>query len=173
MSRHARHPFGSFGASASASASASAVCCVLALATPFAGAQTIADYSRVQRALLESAMTLAAARSAGVVVAAPASAASVPASAPTTSAPRLTSPPALPAVPAVQVSGVFAARGGAVAEVVVNATAYVLGVGQGVPGTAWHVETIAVDRVVLVRQGGALVADAAGVRRVFALPALR
>ena len=73
----------------------------------------------------------------------------------------------------MQVSGVFASRDGAVAEVVVNATPYLLGVGQGVPGTAWHVAAIAIDRVVLSRQAGSLAStDAPAGRQVFALPAL-
>ena len=143
--------------------------CVLALVAPLVGAQTIADYSRAQRALLESTMSQAAARSAGLAASAPAVAVaastSVAASAPS---PRV----AMPAVAStVQVSGVFASRGGAVAEVVVNATAYLLAAGQGVPGTAWHVETVAIDRVVLGRQGGAGATDADGTRRIFPLPA--
>ena len=159
MSRLARRPLASFRGPMS---------CVLALVAPLIDAQTIADYSRAQRALLESTMSQAAARSAGLATSAPAVAApaSVAASAPP---PRM----AMPAMaPAVQVSGVFASRGGAVAEVVVNATAYLLGAGQGVPGTAWHVETVAIDRVVLGRQGGAGAPDAEGTRRIFALPAL-
>jgi hypothetical protein len=141
--------------------------CVLMFAAPLVGAQTIADYSRAQRALLESTMSQAAARSAGFGASAPAAvstsgAASAPAA-------RIT----LPAmVPALQVSGVFAARGTAVAEVVVNARAYLLGAGQGVPGTAWHVEAVAVDKVVLARPGGPGIADAEGARKVFRLPAL-
>ena len=159
MSRPARRPLVSFRGPVSYA---------LVLVAPLVGAQTIADYSRAQRALLESTMSQAAARSAGMAASVPVMAAStsVAASAPL---PRM----AMPAVaPAVQVSGVFAARGGAVAEVVVNATAYLLGAGQRVPGTAWHVETIAIDRVVLGRQGGAGATDAEGVRRVFPLPAL-
>ena len=132
-------------------------------------AQTIADYSRAQRALLETTMSQAAARSAGVGASTPAIA---------VSAPLLAAPvslrPTLPSLaPTVQVSGVFAARGSAVAEVVVNATAYLLGSGQGVPGTPWHVESIAIDRVVLARQGGAPMSDAEGTRKVFPLPVLR
>ncbi len=143
--------------------------CVLALVAPLVGAQTIADYSRAQRALLESTMSQAAARSAGLAASAPAAVAASTGVAASASSPRV----AMPAVaPTVQVSGVFASRGGAVAEVVVNATAYLLAAGQGVPGTAWHVETVAIDRVVLGRQGGAGATDADGTRRIFPLPAL-
>jgi hypothetical protein len=146
---------------------------VLALCAPCVGAQTIADYSRAQRVLLENAMTQAATRSAGMAASAampvPATVASAAAS-PSMPAPHAPLPPM---APVVRVSGVFASRDGAVAEVVVNATPYLLGAGQGVPGTVWHVETIAIDRVVLSRHGGVFAAvDAEAARKVFALPAL-
>ncbi len=162
MSRHARLALASF---------AGWMSCVLVLVAPPAAAQTIADYSRAQRALLESTMSQAAARSAGLGASAPATMApTAPAAAAPASAPRL----AMPAMaPVVQVSGVFASRGEAVAEVVVNATAYLLGVGQAVPGTTWHVQAIAIDRVVLGRTGGARPTDAEDARKVFPLPALR
>lgn len=144
------------------------IACVLMLVARLAGAQTIADYSRAQSAWLETTMSQAAARSAGLGASAPApsAAAKPPASTP---APRLPMP--IPA-PAVQVSGVFASGASAVAEVMVNATAYLLNAGQGVPGTAWRVETVTVDKVVLARPGGPLSSDAALARRVFSLPAL-
>lgn len=82
--------------------------------------------------------------------------------------------PLPPAAPALQVSGVFASSQGVFAEVVVNATPYLLGAGQGVPGTAWQVESVAVDRVVLSRHAGvASVAEAQAARKIFPLPALR
>jgi hypothetical protein len=155
-----------------------AVTFALALFAPGVEAQTIADYSRAQRAMLETAMAQAAARSAGLGASAPASPGSAtmasPAAsllaAPVAAASRMT----LPAPsPAVQVSGVFSTSAGSLAEVVVDATAYLLRAGEGVPGTAWHVETVAIDRVVLSRQGRGTVADAEGSRRSFALPALR
>ncbi|MCK9686982.1 hypothetical protein [Scleromatobacter humisilvae] len=114
-------------------------------------------------------MSQSAARSAGMAASAPAVGASAPV-APAAPVPRVTMPVI---APAIQVSGVFASRDGAVAEVVVNATAYLLAVGQGVPGTPWHVEAIAVDRVVLGRQGNAGGTAADGARRAFSLPALR
>lgn len=155
-----------------------AVTCLLVLSAPEAGAQTIADYSRAQRAMLETAMTQAAARSAGLGASAPASPASTPMAVATNPpvaaqaavASRMTPPSPSPAV---QVSGVFATSAGSLAEVVVDATAYLLRAGEGVPGTAWHVETVAIDRVVLSRQGRGAVADFEGSRRTFALPALR
>ena len=145
---------------------------MLLLGCPIARAQTIADYSRAQRLLLESTMSQAAARSAGLGAPAPAAAASVAAT-PAASTPR-PMPPSLPAPgPGIQVSGVFASSASSVAEIVVNATAYLLQAGQGVPGTGWHVESVAVDRVVLSRRAGAAAADADGAVKVFALPVLR
>jgi len=157
MSRHAKHWI---------LAAAWACRAGLSLAVSAAGAQTIADYSRAQRAMLESTMAQAAARSAGLGASAPASTAAAAAPPPT---PRPASPPA---VPIVQVGGVFACADGIVAEVIVNATAYLLGAGQGVPGTIWQVESIEVDRVVLGRHG-TTAGDAEGARKVFALPTLR
>lgn len=158
MLRHVRQAIASAGG---------ALSCGLALVVPLAGAQTIADYSRAQSAWLESTMSQAAARSAGLAASAPAVSApavSAPAAmVPSAPAPRLPMP--APA-PAVHVSGVFASSAGAVAEVIVDATAYLLGVGQGVPGTAWRVEAIAIDKVVLGRPG------AASSGKVFTLPAL-
>lgn len=145
----------------------------LALGSFAAMAQTIGDYSRAQRLVLENAMSQAAARSAGLPASVPIVAASA-APVPPLPAPRVAATVAPPTLtPGVQVSGVFASGASAVAEVVVNATAYLLQAGQGVPGTPWHVESVGVDRVVLSRLGGAGVTDAEGARKVFALPALR
>ena len=164
MSRHVSHLPASSGWFMAA---------LLALLPSWVGAQTIADYSRAQRALLETTMAQAAARSAGMGASAPApspaTAASV-AAAPSMPAPHAPLPPT---TPAIQVSGVFASSDGALAEVVVNVTPYLLGAGQGVPGTAWHVESIAIDRVVLSRHGSVVAAaDTEAARKVFALPAL-
>jgi type IV pilus biogenesis protein PilP len=156
--------------------------CVLALAaTPAIDAQTIADYSRAQRLLLESTMAQAAARSAGLgasipAVGAPSSVTPLPALQPARASlpqrPQGGAPLPVPAT--LQVSGVFASSRGVVAEVVVNATPYLLGAGQGVPGTAWRVESVTVDGVVLARRGAAPTApEAPGARKVFPLPALR
>ncbi|MBW8778709.1 MAG: hypothetical protein JF585_05785 [Burkholderiales bacterium] len=140
------------------------------LVVPLAGAQTIADYSHAQRAWLESTMSQAAARSAGLAASTPPAtvpvtaslAASAPAGRRTMAAPE----------PVVQVSGVFAAGSRAVAQVMVDATAYLLRVGQGVPGTAWRVQAIAIDKVVFGRADGAASTNVQGARKVFSLPAL-
>lgn len=139
-------------------------------------AQTIGDYSRAQRLMLESAMSQSAARSAGVSASSPVAAAPVK-SAPASPAPRLAAAPAVAALPApapsVQVSGVFTSGASSLAEVVVNATAYLLQAGQCVPGTPWRVESVAVDRVVLAGHAAAAASDLESVRKVFRLPALR
>lgn len=146
-------------------------CAALTLASvaPLAPAQTIGDYSRAQRAMLESAMTQSAARSAGLGAPAPASAASMPA--PPAALPAHTAWP--PPMPSIEVSGVFASSAGTIAEVVVNSTPYLLAAGERVPGTPWEVRAVAVDRVVLARQGSAAADDAGAGWRIFALPALR
>jgi hypothetical protein len=146
---------------------------VVVLVAPLADAQTIADYSHAQRVALENAMTQAAARSAGVAGPAPAVAAAAGASSVPVAAPIRQTLPAPAPTPEIQVSGVFAAGGGAVAEVVVNSTPYLLASGEQVPGTPWEVRLVAVDRVVLGRRGAANAVDAAGGLRVFALPTLR
>jgi len=160
MSRRVSHPL---------SRGLRSVAAILVIVAPPAPAQTIADYSRAQRAMLENAMTQSAARSAGLGAAAPASAASM--SAPPAVLPAHAALP--PPGPSVEVSGVFASSAGAIAEVVVNSTAYLLEPGQRVPGTAWEVRAVAVDRVVLARQGSVSADDAGARWRVFALPALR
>lgn len=147
---------------------------VLAALPLVAPAQTIADYSRAQRAVLESTMAQAAARSAGLAASAPA----VPAL-PTPSAPAVPVPALLPdprafaqaGAASVQVSGVFASAAGAVAEIDVEGTPYLLAAGQAVPGSGWRVESVAVDRVVLSRREPA--GRVEPLRRVFALPPLR
>lgn len=145
------------------------IACRLTVAAPQAQAQTIADYSRAQRAWLESTMTQAAAHSAGLGASAPTAPPPASMTAAGASAPR---PSAVPAMLAVQVSGVFATGGGAVVEVMVNATAYLLGAGQAVPGTPWRVESVAVDKVVLGHAAGVPSLDSRSVRKVFWLPAL-
>lgn len=139
-----------------------------------APAQTIADYSQAQRAWLETTMSQSAARAAGTAASTPLASLRAPESAvPTIAAPlRVAALPSI-AAPSVQVNGVFKSGAIAVAEVLVNATAYLLEPGQPVPGTPWQVDAVAVDRVVLTRQGGGVHVDGEGTRRVFSLPAMR
>lgn len=136
--------------------------------------QTIADYSRAQRELIEATISQASARSAALAASAPSAAAS---SAPSPSSPPTVARGAAPAQPAganVSVNGVFASPSRTVAEVVVDGFVWLLAVGQPVPGTPWRVQVVAADRVVLARREAAgLVATAESASRVFALPAPR
>ena len=157
-----------------------AACAAGLLAVSMGGsvaAQTIADYSRAQRAVLESAMVQAAARSAAWPASAAAAAAAASASAPAAALPppaAAVAPRPLPVRdPELQVSGVFASASQTVAELLVDGHAYLLSAGQGVPGTSWSVAVIAVDRVVLQRPQAALSGgEAAHLRKSFTLPAL-
>jgi type IV pilus biogenesis protein PilP len=150
---------------------ASALLMLAVLATSSA-AQTIADYSRAQRAFIEAGMAQATARAAAMAASGVASSASGPSKPPAVSEPQ---PPAEPPLPVVTVEGVFDSGVRTLAEISVDGHPYLLSTGQTVPGTAWHVEAIEIDRVVLTRTarerapaGGRVVAS-----KVFALPALR
>jgi len=123
--------------------------CVFAVS---ARAQTIADYSRAQRAVMENTMSQAAARAAGLAASVPAAGASAPNALPA-AVPR----PAArePRWPVPIVSGVFSSPRSVAVEVAVNGVAYLLVPGQGVPGTAWHVESVSAEQAVLRRLGGA------------------
>jgi hypothetical protein len=120
-----------------------------------AQAQTIADYGRSQRAVLQATMTQNAARAATLA----ASAASTPtaAASPAVPAPGVAAPPLGPrrsladVEPVIHVTGTFASASRTVAEVAVDDRVYLLASGQPVPGTAWHVASIAPERVVLAR----------------------
>ena len=118
-------------------------------------AQTIGDYSRAQRALIESNIARNAARhgAAGPVElpVLPPAAASVPAQALS---------PALPPRPAsvepqVTVTGVIVTSTKALAEVWVDGVSYMLTAGQPVPGAPWTVSAVAANRVVLSNGRGA------------------
>ena len=117
-----------------------------------AGAQTIADFSRSQRLLLEATMAQNAQRLAALNAAAAASAASAPAAA--SAPPRLPRPVALPE-PILRVSGAFVSGSRRLAEVAVDGHGYLLTIGDVVPGTGWRVAAIAADQVVLDRGGAA------------------
>ncbi len=156
---------------------ASFATCAVSWQVPAQG-QTIADYSRAQRAWLENAMSQSAARSAGAAASASASAVLAPprGPAPDAAAARSVWPVSMPLPtlpPSVQVSGVFESGTVSLAEVVVNATAYLVQVGQRIPGTVWQVDAIAADRVVLGRRGVAGAGDGEGLRKTFSLPAMR
>lgn len=128
---------------------------VISLMCAASHAQTIGDYSRAQRAMIESNIARHAARPGGtgpvdLPVLPPAAA----------SAPAQTLPPALPSRPSsvepqVTVTGVIVTSTKALAEVWVDGVSYMLSAGQPVPGAPWTVSTVAAHRVVLSGGRGA------------------
>jgi type IV pilus biogenesis protein PilP len=150
-------------------ADSSILALVLSVVVSSPGAQTIADYSRAQRSLLEATMAQAAARSAALG----ASSASAPSSAPA-NPPATTPLPRTAEVPeaVVSVGGVFETPARTVAEIAVNGAVYLLAPGQPVPGTSWRVEAVEVDRVVIARPGTRH-GESTRVVRSFPLPAPR
>jgi type IV pilus biogenesis protein PilP len=141
--------------------------------TASVGAQTIADYSRSQRALLEATMAQAAARSAALSASSAASASAAPAPMPPAAPAR---PSASAAEALVSVGGVFESPARVLAEIVVNGTPYLLAPGQPVPGTPWRIAAIDVEHVVLTRPGNTMPGirgEPRGVTQIFALPAPR
>ena len=120
----------------------------LAVAPALSAAQTIADYSRSQRVVLEATMSQNAARAAALVAPAASAAASTPGTSPPAAA---RARPLPPLEPTLRVSGVFASAGRSLAEVGVDGASWLLAAGQPVPGTPWHVASITPDRVVLAR----------------------
>jgi hypothetical protein len=122
--------------------------------TPQARAQSIGDYSRAQRAVIESAIsrngprppvelpTLAPAKGPG-----PLKDAGVP-TGPPPSPPSIPKP-AEPAQTDIAVTGVVLSSAVSLAEVVIDGAPFLLSSGQRVPGTRWSVSTVDADRVVL------------------------
>lgn len=117
-----------------------------------AGAQTIADYSRSQRAVIEAEIARNNAQSTGGRASAtplPLPGAAGPAALPSPSRPPERPLPPIEVEPRLSVSGVFVSARHAVAEVIVEGVPYMLSAGQDVPGTAWRVQKVTVERVVL------------------------
>jgi hypothetical protein len=137
---------------------------------PLARAQTIADYSHAQRALLEATLSQSAARASGLAAPPPPTA--------TSTAPiaRPTEPRRSAEIidPVVEVAGVFVSSTRSIVEVDVRGAAFLLAAGQDVPGTPWRVDVIAAGHVVLSRRdprspGG----DEKSRRTTVAFPTLR
>ncbi|WP_157603782.1 hypothetical protein [Rhizobacter sp. Root1221] len=126
---------------------------VVSCAAASAHAQTIGDYSRAQRAVIESTIARSALRpSSGGPVGLPAlpqAAASAPLVPLPQAAPPRRDMPEESSAPQVAVTGVVVTPNKALAEVVVDGVAYMLSAGQSVPGTPMTVATVAADRVVL------------------------
>lgn len=127
------------------------LCACMAL-TPAAQAQTIGDYSRSHRSVLEAEMAKNIAKA---LASAPNTGAATP---PTSPAPQ---PPAnpLPAMPMagmpmgvppdISVTGVIILAKQAMAELHLNGETFLLLAGDKVPGTAWVVGSIRSDQVIL------------------------
>lgn len=119
---------------------------------------TIGDLSAVQRAAIEEETRRTKLRmqagSEGILVPPPSQGATAipvvatPASSPA-SAPRAL----VQSEPRMAVTGVAKLRGGWVVEVVTDSGAYLLGAGQAVPQTAWLVDVVDEQQVVLSRPG--------------------
>lgn len=130
----------------------------VAMSWDTASGQTIADYSRSQRAVIEAEIARNNAKATNA--ASPALASPLPSFDHAASARGL---PPLPAAapravaapdesndaPRLVVSGVFVSKTRAVAEVLVEGASYMLTAGQDVPGTSWRVQSVSIDRVVL------------------------
>jgi len=134
-----------------------AIGALVSLACAALQAQTIGDYSRAQRAVIESTIARNGARHGAQ------GPTELPALLPlAASAPIPTTPSALPrptpiepAMPQVTVAGVVVTPSKALAEVSVDGATYMLTVGQPVPGTPWSVTTVSSHRVVLSGGPGA------------------
>ncbi len=126
---------------------------VISLMCTASHAQTIGDYSRAQRAIIESNIARHAARHTATgpvdLPVLPPAAASAPAM-----PPALLPPPA-PVAPQVTVTGVIVTSSKALAEVWVDGVSYMLAEGQRVPGAPWTVSAVAAHRVVLSGGRGA------------------
>lgn len=133
------------------------VACLLG-STATTEAQTIADYSRSQRAAIDATIARQGGRAPTLPTLAPAPPVplptlAVPAAASAAPA-RSAAPPAERDGPLVSVSGAFLSSSQGLAEVQVDGVAYMLPAGEAVPGTDWVVDRIQADRVVLVKARG-------------------
>jgi hypothetical protein len=145
------------------------VCALLAWGCSVAQAQSIGDYSRAQRAVLESEMAKNIAKAMGASTSTPGTAV-LPAMAPrplmgapvaTTALPGMAPMPAatsMEAMPEVRsatpqneiaISGVIVLASRAMAELQTGRDTFLLFVGDKVPGTPWVVQSIKADHVVL------------------------
>jgi hypothetical protein len=117
-----------------------------------AHAQSIGDYSRAQRAVIESTIARSGVRPPVALPSLPAPA--LPAN-PGTAAPALPPlpPPAVkpaePPAPDITVTGVIFSPTLVLTEVLVDGTPFLLSQGQRVPGTRWLVSRVEAEQVVL------------------------
>lgn len=145
------------------------VCAFLAWGCSVAQAQSIGDYSRAQRAVLESEMAKNIAKAMGAntstpgtavsqamapwpLMGAPVATSALPGRAPMPAVPPMEAMPAArSAAPSdeIAVSGVIVLASRAMAELQTGGDTFLLFVGDKVPGTPWVVKSIKADRVVL------------------------
>jgi hypothetical protein len=124
-----------------------------------AQAQTIGDYSRAQRAVIESTIARSSSRPAGPgpvgLPTLPPAGASAPGFPLPSGLSNSVARSDLPGAPQVSVTGVIVTSARTVAEVQVDGVPYLLDPGEPVPGTPWSVVHVADDRVVLREAAGA------------------
>ena len=117
-----------------------------------AHAQSIGDYSRAQRAVIESAIARSGVRPPVELPSLPTPASPGREGAAPLALPPLPPPavkPAEPPVPDIAVTGVIISPTAGLAEVLVDGTPFLVSRGQRVPGTRWLVSRVEADLVVL------------------------
>lgn len=117
-----------------------------------AHAQSIGDYSRAQRAVIESAIARSGVRSPVALPSMPPPASPGSAASTAPALPPLPPPeakPAEPPAPEIAVTGVIVSSTLVLTEVLVDGTPFLLSQGQRVPGTRWLVSRVDADQVVL------------------------
>jgi hypothetical protein len=144
------------------------VLAALSAMTLCAHGQSIADYSRAQRELLEISTVQAVARAIGPTVtpASEAATTSRPAPSPVGNTPPGTNankPVPMQDDPDIRLNGVVATANHCIAEMSINGVAYLLLEGSTLPATNWMVRSVSENGVVIARQArarGALPPDA-------------
>lgn len=128
--------------------------CIVWLAWSFSGlvqAQTILDYSRVQRAALEAEMAKGGLKASGAVASAPEALSQPPAWTPELRSARPSSIDSSDAPPPLVVNGAMILPSRALAEVQVAGVTHYLSQGDRVPGTPWSVSQISARQVALAQ----------------------
>jgi hypothetical protein len=122
-----------------------------------AHAQSIGDYSRAQRTVIESAIARSGVRPPAALPSLPAPASPANAGTATPALPPLPPPavkPAEPPAPDIAVTGVIFSSTLVLTEVLVDGTPFLLSQGQRVPGTRWLVSRVEADQVMLSAEPG-------------------
>lgn len=117
-----------------------------------AHAQSIGDYSRAQRAVIESAIARSGGRPPVEMPSLPPPASAGREGPPSPSLPALAPAPEKPVDPPgpdIAVTGVFVSPSVVLTEVLVDGAPFLLSLGQRVPGTRWLVSRVEAEQVVL------------------------